>query len=155
MALREEASIYAQWLTLPKSVKQRIKSDKKHPEYDPTFPVTDIDFSKKYKVSQKTLTEWKKDKRVKKMKNDYQRAFASDDLADIIEVMKEEAKMGNEAMIKLYLEYLGELVKKSEVAFNSDQVDIILLSIVDIIQKHVKDPKIVNKISEDIAKLDF
>lgn len=149
MALSNEAVEFAEWMAEPRAVKlEKRKSDS-------TYPITQKEFAAKAKVTEKTLCQWKKDKRVQKLKREAQKNFAGDSLPEVIEALKLRAEEGDPASIKLYLQYMGELIEKHQIGVSEDDLEVFALSVIDIIHKHVKDPMLRNAIAREIKELEI
>lgn len=140
---------FAQWLAEPRIIRMKRQDE------DPDYPVTQKDFANYHRITEQTLCNWKRDKRVQKMKQRFQREMAGDDLPEILNVMIERSKDGDIAHINTYLKYLGELVDKHQVNITNDTIEVLLSSIVEIIQEEVKDAETVNRIAARIGELDI
>lgn len=140
--MREEKRLYAEFLALPNVMRHQVFGY-----------TTQKSFSEEYGISEKTLWLWKSDKEVLKHMKKMTRTFASDGVAEVINTMKNQGIEGSESSAKIYLEFLGEMIKRSEIGFTQEKMDEIIDGFIAIIKNRVKDQDIINLIAKDIDKL--
>jgi glutamyl/glutaminyl-tRNA synthetase len=138
---------FAEWLALPKALRRQKA------EEDAFYPQTQKEFAEYHSITEQTLCNWKKDKRVQRLKTKFQKEYAGDSMPEVIQTLKQRAVEGDTQSIKLYMQYLGELTEKTQITMTSEKVDSLLEKIIEIIQKHISDPHILNMIAKDVAEL--
>lgn len=138
---------FAEWLATPKELRKQQR------EEDDMYPLTQKDFAEFHNVTEQTLCNWKKDKRVQKLKMNYQKDFAGDSMPEVVKSLTQRAVEGDTQSIKLYMQFLGELTEKTQITMTNEKMDSLVENIVGIIQKHITDPTLLNAISKDMAEL--
>lgn len=140
--MREEKRQYAEFLALPNVMRQTAFGF-----------TTQKAFAEKFNITEKTLWVWKSDKEVIKHMRKMTRTYASDGVPEVVNTMKTQAIEGDEKSAKLYLEFLGELIKRSEVGFTNEKMEEVIEGIILIIKRRVHDQEVINLIAKDIDEL--
>lgn len=116
---------------------------------------TQKEFAKEFKVTEKTLCEWRHKATFERHKKKLIKQNAGNGLSDVINTLKLRANEGDVAAIKLYLEYMGELIKKQEISISDDDLDVFMDNLEEILKNRLKHhPLILQQIQEDIANID-
>jgi predicted AAA+ superfamily ATPase len=138
---------FAEWLAMPKQLRQ-LEAEKSG-----LFPLTQREFADIHGITEQTLCNWKKDKRVSKLKMKYQKEYAGDSMPEVVKSLTQRAVEGDTQSIKLYMQFLGELTEKTQITMTNEKVDDLLEKIIDIIQKYITDPTVLNNISKELSEL--
>lgn len=142
--LKQDQYEFIEFLCLPKAEQQKRWG----------FSTQD-EFAKHIGVTPKTLSTWKASPKFQKEKQKMQRKLAGDSMSDVLAALKNSALEGDTGAIKIYLEYMGEMIKKSEISVSTEDVHVLVSDILEIIKRHVKDADVLNRIAEDIDELEF
>jgi hypothetical protein len=142
MAKEVEQHSFAQFLAMTKRERENVFGFS-----------TQKEFSEKFNVSEKTLSQWRKDPRFKKLRREMFLEIADDRLPDVIQSLLTRAiDDGDVSAAKELVKMGGLSVDKMEIVSSSD-IQTLLVEIIDIITEHVKDPTILNLIAADLERI--
>lgn len=115
--------------------------------------VTQKEFGEKYKVAEKTLSQWKKDPRFKKaVKERLNETWEFEQLVNVSNVTYKQALTGDQKAADLFYKLVGATKDRVEISSAQD-MQLIIVSLVEIIGKHIKDETLLKSISKDIDDL--
>jgi hypothetical protein len=140
----EERRLFAQFLSMTNTDKEQYFGFS-----------TQKEFGEKFNVAEKTLTQWRNhDPRFKKMKSDMQRQLASDYLPDVINALRIRAVEDMDvSAAREYLKYLGESIDKTEIGLTGNDAQGLLLTVGEIIQRHVTDEVTLAAIAKELSEI--
>jgi hypothetical protein len=112
----------------------------------------DKDFAAHYNVTPKTLCAWKKDPRFEREKRKLYLQRVDKRLPNVIDRMLDKAEDGDVVAGKEILKMAGLLEDTIRIKTET-QINILMVGIIESLNKHINDEHIINAIADDLERL--